>query len=251
MWGWILFAAGLLLLGAFLYWAFVITEGAYLGTRVVTWTYDLAAHRYDRIKQFKLSDDVWVLAWPMLNKLKGVYRPLVLDVATGTGRMPYALLTRPSFQGHVIGLDSSRKMLRQADAKLSRYAGRYALVWHDAQQLPFPDETFDAVCCLEALEFMPSPQRVLSEMFRVLCPGGIFLVSNRINWERRLMPGKAFSDARFRAMLESAGLVRIEFRPWQVYYDLIWARKKGERSLVGRSVEEIQELLDKKLLLWR
>ena len=61
-----------MLLAALLYWAFVITEGAYLGSRVVAWTYDLAAKKYDSIKQFRPLDDVWLLASPMMNKLREV-----------------------------------------------------------------------------------------------------------------------------------------------------------------------------------
>ena len=244
MWiGILLGIVGLVLLGSFLYWAFIITEGAYLGARVVAWTYDLTAKKYDQIKQFKLVDDVWLIAGPLLNKLQDVRTPLVLDIATGTGRLPIALFSRPLFDGHVIGLDYSRKMLQEADAKLALYAGRYTLTWHNAQHLPFPDETFDAVCCLEALEFMPNPKGVLAEMSRVLRSGGLLVVTNRINWEGRLMPGKAFAKDAFRALLKKIDLERIEFRIWQVYYDLIFARKKGWRSPHGRNVQEIQHLL--------
>jgi len=243
MWIWPLVGIAILFLGAFLYWAFVIAEGVYLGARIVAWTYDLTARQYDRIKKFNPSDDAWLLAGPMLRKLREVECPLVLDVATGTGRMPCALLDRPTFRGYIIGLDLSRRMLHQAQAKLHDYAGRYTLVWRDAQHLPFPDGTFDAVCCLEALEFMPSPRRLLSEMSRVLRPGGVFLVTNRINWERKLMPGKAFTDDKLRTMLLEVGTIDIEFRSWQVYYDLIWARKAGERSRLGRGTWGLDEIL--------
>lgn len=238
-----LIIVGLVVLSVFLYWAFIITEGAYLGARVVAWTYDLTAKKYDRIKRFRLEDDVWLIAGPLLYKLNDVREPLVLDIATGTGRLPLALFSRPLFDGHVIGLDYSRKMLKQADAKLAAHAGRYTLVWHNAQHLPFPDETFDAVCCLEALEFMTDAKGMLAEMSRVLRPGGTFLVTNRINWEGKLMPGKAFPRDVFRAMLRDVDLERIEFRIWQVYYDLIFGRKKGWCSPHGRSVEEIQQIL--------
>jgi len=242
-WAWILLgAASLAVLGAMLYWTFVITEGAYLGARVVAWTYDLAAKRYDRIKQFKPLDDDWLLAGPMMHKLRQVNGPLILDVATGTGRMPRALLRRPQFSGHVIGLDLSRNMLKQAREKLSLHSGRYTLIRHDAQDLPFVDQTFDAVSCLEALEFMPSPQRVLSEMARVLRPGGILLVTNRVNWERTLMPGKAFTDREMRDRLTLAGLVGIEIRPWQVYYDLVWASKPGTASHLGAATRTLDKI---------
>jgi len=243
VWVWLLLGTLVLLLGLFVYWAFFITEGAYLGPRIVAWTYDLTARRYERIKRFNPSDDAWLLAGPMLQALDEVDCPLVLDVATGTGRMPRTLLKRPLFRGTVIGLDLSYKMLQQANDKLCDRAGRYTLIWRDAQHLPFPDQTFDAVSCVEALEFMPSPRRVLNEMARVLRPGGVFLVTNRVNWERKLMPGKAFTNARLRAMLQETGLVQIEFRPWQVYYDLIWACKAGCPSRLGRGTRGRAEIL--------
>lgn len=243
MWVWLLAGLAFLLLGAFLYWALIITEGAYLGARTVAWTYDLTARRYDDIKQFNPQDDAWLLAGPLLRALRDVDCPLVLDVATGTGRLPLALLDRPSFRGTVIGLDLSRKMLHQAREKMLAHAGRYALVWRDAQHLPFPDGTFDAVCCLEELEFMPSPGRVLDEMVRVLRPGGVLVITNRINWEGKLMPGKAFTDDQLRAMLGEIGIAQVEFRPWQVYYDLIWARRGGVPSRLGYGTREVNEIL--------
>jgi ubiquinone/menaquinone biosynthesis C-methylase UbiE len=243
IWAWLLSSATFVLFCAFLYWAFVITEGAYFGARVVAWTYDLAAKKYDSIKQFRPVDDAWLLASPMMNRLREINGPLVLDVATGTGRMPLALLNHSRFRGHVIGLDLSWKMLLQAQDKMNNHAGRYALLWHDAHHLPFPDGTFDAASFLEALEFMSSPQRALDEIARVLRPGGIVLVTNRVNWERRLMPGKAFDDDTVRAMLNRAGLTQVEIRPWQVYYDLVWARKPGEPSRLGRATQSTGQIL--------
>lgn len=243
IWLWLALGLGLLILGLILYWAFIITEGAYLGSRTVALTYDVTARRYDGIKQFNPFDDARFLAAPMIDALRQVDCPLVLDVATGTGRMVQALLDRPSFGGAVIGLDLSYRMLEQAEAKLAAHADRHTLMWCDAQRLPFPDDTFDAVSCLEALEFMPSPRRTLTEMARVLRPGGALLVTNRINWERHLMPGKAFSDAQLRDLLVQAQLVDAKIRPWQVYYDLIWAHKTGSQSRLGRGTWELAQTL--------
>jgi SAM-dependent methyltransferase len=134
-------------------------------------------------------------------------------------------------------------MLLHAQAKLGSHSGRYALLMRDAQDLPFPSDTFDAVSCLEALEFMPSPSRVLSEMARVLRPGGVFVVTNRVNWERKLMPGKAFTDDEIRALVRNVGLIDVEIRPWQVYYDLIWARKPGAPSRLGNGTQDLSKHL--------
>jgi ubiquinone/menaquinone biosynthesis C-methylase UbiE len=243
MWIWISLGLGVLVVGALLYWAFVVTEGAYLGAKTVAWTYDLAASRYDDIKQFSRREDVWFLIQPLLLALDRVDCPLILDVATGTGRVPDALLYGPRFRGTVIGQDLSHKMLLQAADKLAPYQGRYVLIRRDAQHLPYLDESFDAICCLEALEFMPSPQRVLDEMARVLRPGGVLLVTNRVNWEAKFMPGKAFSRDDLRRMLAAIDLPQVEIRPWQVYYDLIWARKAGIPSHLGRGTTSMEDLL--------
>jgi ubiquinone/menaquinone biosynthesis C-methylase UbiE/ribosomal protein S27AE len=136
-------------------------------------------------------------------------------------------------------------MLQQAEVKLRSCGGAAAvtLVHHDAAHLPFLDETFDAVACVEALEFMPSPERVLSEMARVLRPGGVLLATNRVNWEGKLMPGKAFTDEALRALLQRVGLPQVEIRPWQVYYDLAWARKVGPVSRLGHGTWDKRDVL--------
>jgi ubiquinone/menaquinone biosynthesis C-methylase UbiE len=247
IWTWLAIGLGVILLALCIYWAFVITEGAYLGARIVAWTYDLAARRYDNIKQFHPSDDRWFLAQPLLNLLRPINCPLILDVATGTGRLPQALLQSAGFDGAIVGLDLSRRMLQQAAIKLQaldEHANHpVTLILQDALHLPFPDATFDAVACLEALEFMPDPERALSEMARVLRPGGVLLITNRVNWESKLMPGKAFTKDTLRAMLKRHSLPQVEIRPWQVYYDLVWARKAGVPSRLGHGTWDKTDFL--------
>ncbi len=224
---WLIALSGVALAVAFGYWAVVITEGAYFGRRLVTFLYDRGAETYDGVKEFNPTEDAWFLGIPMARDLSDVRHPLVLDVATGTGRMALSLLRQLTFDGHVVGLDASREMLAIARQKTQRYTGRMTLVWKDATRLPFVDECFDAVSCIEALEFLPRPRETLAEMVRVLRPGGSFLVTNRIGWERYLMPGRAFKPARLESMLVDLGLERVWTKPWQTYYDLIWARKPG------------------------
>jgi SAM-dependent methyltransferase len=49
--------------------------------------------------------------------------------------------------------------------------------------LPFPDESFDLVMCIQALYYLPDPARAVSEIRRVLRPGGTTLVSVPLVWE--------------------------------------------------------------------
>lgn len=211
------------------YWLLVIAEGSYFGARFVAWTYDLVARRYDATKQFIPRDESWFIARPLLKSLQGVASPLVLDVATGTGRLPQALL-RDRFQGQLVGLDLSRGMLRQANKKLRVYGDQVCLIWQDANQLPFGDGQFDAVTCLESLEFMPHPLEVLAEMVRVLAPGGTLLLTNRVGREAHLLPGRAISRPDFQRTLAALPLREVDIRRWQVQYDLAVARKVGHRS---------------------
>jgi ubiquinone/menaquinone biosynthesis C-methylase UbiE/uncharacterized protein YbaR (Trm112 family) len=242
-WPWIaLILAGLVVLAALVYWQLIVAEGTYLGPRVVAWTYDLVSGRYDAIKRFRPRDESWFVAAPLLGALLGVEQPLVLDVATGTGRLPLALL-RERFRGHVAGLDLSRGMLREARRRLRAYDEQVTLIWQDAAHLPFDDGVFDAVTCLESLEFMSRPLEVLSEMVRVLAPGGVLLVSNRVGREARLLPGRTISRPAFQRVLDDQPLSDFQVRPWQSNYDLAIARKVGERQVgTRRDVDPISLL---------
>jgi SAM-dependent methyltransferase len=239
IWLWaVLGVVGVAALVALAYWQLIIAEGAYLGSRVVAATYDLVATRYDDIKQFEPRNESWFVSAPLLLALRRVECPLVLDVATGTGRLPLALL-RDRFHGQIVGLDLSLGMLRQACAKLRPYGAQVHLMWQDASRLPFADGTFDAVTCMESLEFLPNPLGALAEMVRVLAPGGVLLLTNRVGYEARLLPGRAIPRASFEQALAGHNLCDIQVRPWQRNYDLAIARKGRDLGRDGRCYSDL------------
>jgi ubiquinone/menaquinone biosynthesis C-methylase UbiE len=213
------------ILAALLYWLLVTTEGVYLGRRVVVWLYNLTAHKYDGIKEFDPDAEQFFLIRPLLVRLRHVPNPLVLDVATGTGRLPHFLLEAPTFNGRVVGLDASEKMLRLALEKVRPYGHRASLVQQVADQLPFPKDQFDLVTCLEALEFFPSDTAALQEMVRVLQPGGTLLVTRRKGGEAKLFVGRYRNVAQFEAILTGIGLEEVHTNPWQRDYDQVFGRK--------------------------
>ena len=220
------------------YWQLIVAEGAYLGSRVVALLYDWFASRYDGVKQFDPANDAVMLAEPVLRHLnattrlgsRAVHRPssvVVLDVATGTGRLPAALMLQPAFTGRIVAIDASVKMLDIARAKLKAYADRIEWQRADAQRLKFEDGAFDVVTSLEALEFFSNPKLALSEMIRVLKPDGLLMVSNRIGPDAWKLPGKAMPTYEFIALLESLGIGMVRREDWLVDYDLVLGIKLG------------------------
>jgi SAM-dependent methyltransferase len=239
--GWIALVLGLILLGLLLYWQLIIAEGAYLGPRVVVLLYDWSARLYERIKQFDVGAEQWFLGLPLTRALELIPASLVLDVATGTGRLPRAIMRQPSFDGRVIGLDLSRRMLREASKNTAQFANRLTYIWQDARCLPFDDDTFDAVTCLEALEFTPNPQATMEELVRVLRPGGVLLVTNRIGRDAKLLPRRTFPQDAFERVLREYPLEDIKVRAWQMDYDLAWAIKAGEPQ--GGGIRPLPQIL--------
>lgn len=101
-----------------------------------------------------------------------------LDLCCGTGDIAFALAQRGA---EVTGLDFSDKMLEVAQTRLQKLLPRTTgqnikLLQGDAQQLPFPDNSFDAVTMGYGLRNLGSWEAGLREMIRVAKPGGRIVV---------------------------------------------------------------------------
>jgi demethylmenaquinone methyltransferase/2-methoxy-6-polyprenyl-1,4-benzoquinol methylase len=96
----------------------------------------------------------------------------VLDVASGTAGVALQLASRTS--ADVVGVDLTMGMLAQGHKNVAA-AGmnrRVQLVAGRAEQLPFPDRTFDALTFTYLLRYVDDPQATLRELARVVKPGG-------------------------------------------------------------------------------
>jgi ubiquinone/menaquinone biosynthesis C-methylase UbiE len=100
----------------------------------------------------------------------------VLEVAVGTGRnFPFYP------QGvRLTGIDLSPAMLGIARRKADELGLDADLSEGDAQELPFPDASFDTVVCTLSLCNIPDDRRAVAEMKRVLCPRGRLLLLDHI-----------------------------------------------------------------------
>jgi ubiquinone/menaquinone biosynthesis C-methylase UbiE len=97
----------------------------------------------------------------------------VLDIATGTGTVLCAIAERIGPTGRVIGVDVSEGMLSRARQHIEcARLSNAELQTMDAEQLVFPDASFDKVLCGLGLFFFPQPPRALREFYRVLKPRG-------------------------------------------------------------------------------
>lgn len=101
-----------------------------------------------------------------------------LDIATGKGAVLFPLAEKVGPSGKVVGIDISKQMLAETSiAVQKRDIDWIDLVYMDAEQLNFPDNSFDAIFCGFALFFFPSMSKALSEFKRVLKPNGFLAVS--------------------------------------------------------------------------
>lgn len=98
----------------------------------------------------------------------------VLDLACGPGTLTHRLAAAVGDRGLVVATDLARGMLRLAREGAP---AQVAVVLMDAERLGLGGQTFDAVACGHGLQFLPDLGSALSEVRRVLKPGGRFAAS--------------------------------------------------------------------------
>jgi ubiquinone/menaquinone biosynthesis C-methylase UbiE len=103
-------------------------------------------------------------------------RGRVLEVAIGTGLN----LDHYPAEIRLTGVDLSPQMLAQARRRADLLSRSVQLHEGDAQQLDFPDASFDTVVCTFSLCAIPDDRQAVAQMVRVLRPGGSLLLADHV-----------------------------------------------------------------------
>jgi ubiquinone/menaquinone biosynthesis C-methylase UbiE len=175
-----------------------------------------------------------------------------LDVGTGAGAIAIGLapLVREA-----IGIDIVPALIAEAN---KRAPENVRFIEGDALELPFPSDAFDVVTTARTLHHVERPEIVLSEMSRVLKPGGTMLVVdqlapgdplaaielNRFERERDETTTRILADVDLRLLFDTNGLTlrrsdtEIVEREIESYLDL--AGCTGEKREAARSLAPVQ-----------
>ncbi len=134
--------------------------------------FDNIAAKYDFLNHF-LSLGIDIL-WrkKAVKLLKPIKPKAILDVATGTG--DFAIESLQLNPERVVGIDISNKMLDVGREKMKKKKVDHTveMLYGDSENLPFDDNTFDAVTVAFGVRNFETPAKGLAEMNRVMKPGG-------------------------------------------------------------------------------
>jgi ubiquinone/menaquinone biosynthesis C-methylase UbiE len=97
----------------------------------------------------------------------------ILDLGCGTGYYLF-LLSNLSLKLQLTGLDNDKRALEEAKASLSK---SISYILSDSHKLPFKNNTFDKIIASEVLEHLRDDQKAIQEVYRILKPGGVFVIS--------------------------------------------------------------------------
>ena len=111
----------------------------------------------------------------------------VLDVAAGTGNV--ALLAAKA-GADVVGLDLAPELFETARTRADALGVEVEWVAGDAEDLPYPDDSFDRVLSAFGVQFTPRHEVTAAELVRVCKPGGVIAVAN---WTPGSKVGELFS----------------------------------------------------------
>jgi demethylmenaquinone methyltransferase / 2-methoxy-6-polyprenyl-1,4-benzoquinol methylase len=138
--------------------------------------FDTISENYDNLNRV-ISFGIDVKWRKKILKLVSQENPnQILDIATGTGDL--AILMAKTNAQKIIGLDISAGMLEVGKQKIStkNLSNKIEMVLGDSENIPYPDNSFDAVTVAFGVRNFENLEKGLTEILRVLKPKGIFVI---------------------------------------------------------------------------
>lgn len=163
-------------------------------------SFDRAASFYDATRALRPE-----VAGPLTDALEREIRAVggrVLEPGVGTGRIARPVAERGI---RVTGVDISTLMMGQLASQLTPAHVPPDLLLGDAARLPFRDASFPAVMACHLLHLIPDWQTAVSEMRRVLAPGGVILHHGEGESDRNRSP---MISAKINELLAKRGFTR-------------------------------------------
>jgi demethylmenaquinone methyltransferase / 2-methoxy-6-polyprenyl-1,4-benzoquinol methylase len=193
--------------------------------------FDKIAPKYDLLNRvLSLGIDI---SWrkKALSYLKPLQPQHMLDVATGTADV--AIMAAKMLQPkHIFGIDIANQMLDFGRQKISQQALSEVITLEtgDSEQLRFADNTFDAVTVAFGVRNFEHLQRGLSEMQRVLRPGGQVVI---LEFSKpHIFPFKQLYNAYFKYVLPLIGrLTSRDMRAYTYLFESVQAFPEGDQFL--------------------
>ncbi len=205
-------------------------------------------------KQFGIRSRNWheSATWITDKGLLGLHADLckkagntrMLDVCCGSGVVGAAFKGRV---GEMVGLDLTPQMIELAKERLDEV--HQGTVY----DLPYKDESFGLVVNREVLHLLPHPEKPVSEIYRVLEPGGQFIVGQIIPygamdaaWMFRIFKKKQplffnnFQEEDFRRLLQGAGFVNIQMKEYLLWESIdLWIDTHETTNLHRHEIRDL------------
>ena len=182
-------------------------------------TWDLYAPIYK--KAMKADQKIYDFMYERIPEK--IWNMEVLEIATGPGLL--AKHVAPAAK-KMIATDYSDGMIAQA--KKGDCPANLAFEVADAMNLPYPDDSFDAVLIANALHIVPDPEKALREISRVLRPGGILIAPNFVEHQGTI------GSRIWSGILRIAG-VRFEHQ-WSAKEYLLFLEENGWRVTFSKEM---------------
>lgn len=135
--------------------------------------FDNQAEIYDETNTAYYSKYPKISCKDVAQRLRNTEYQSLLDIGCGTGYLIDILQKQKN--SLYCGLDLSPQMLKMAKQKLPQSV---YLTEGSADSLPYEDNSFDIVTCIQSFHHYPKPEKSMSEAYRVLKPGGLYIISD-------------------------------------------------------------------------